>query len=1081
MSKTFNENTRVQIPAILHLERLGYTYMPSSEIGNYDHSTNILTDVFKRSIKRLNPKLSDSEVKIQYDRIVRLAKDDELGKVFYNVISSNSGIRFIDFENINNNEWHCTDEFTCKDEKSGDNFRPDITCFINGMPLAFIEVKIPNNRDGILAERNRMNVRMQNKHFRSFLNVTQLMIFSNNQEYDNENRVPISGAFYATNTKSNIFFNVFREQSESFYSKLSLKDYNTKTEGLILRAHNKIVLTQLPEYQTNKKPTTPTNRILSSLLSKDRFLYILRYGIAYVNKTEERADGTKIEVEEKHIMRYQQMFASVAIKNAIKSGIKSGIIWHTQGSGKTALAYYTVKVLTDFFAKENIVPKFYFIVDRLDLMEQAMDEFVARGLPVRTAESREKLMEDFKNSVGTENNNGKLEIMVVNIQKFKEDHQKVEIHNPYGINLQRIFFIDEAHRGYNPTGSFLANLFDADKDSIKIALTGTPLLKDERASWKVFGGYIDKYYYDKSIADGYTLKLMREDIETVYKEKLKSLLDEAKKNNPQIKKGDIDKSEIIESENYLNALIDYIVEDFRTFRIAKADKTVGGMIVCETNPQAKQLYELFKQHEAPQNIADFYEYETLQHIQNNAANSALMFFNSYSQHLKNKPKPLVAGLILHDEGDKLERKQIITSFKRTQDIDILIVNKMLLTGFDANRLKRLYLTRKMTGHDLLQALTRVNRPYKNFEYGYVVDFADIKQNFEDTNNEYLRELNKCEIDDETKMESTIALGEAIIENKDTIIEKLKSIKITMFSYPCENAEIFSSHLDEIKDRATLYEIRKNLETAKAIGNQIRAYGDDELKEKYNTLSVGTIPELLTVVNKRIDRLNQQEQFEHGSEVGDMVNIILSQITYEFINKGQEQLTIIDNDIKDRELKVMAEFERNFDQKEPKYVNLIDEFRRYFKEKGFTPKDTADAKEKIGYMDDVMKKIKEINRLNESLKLKYRNDEGFTRIHKRIREQNEQRRQQGEAPIISANEYEIVEGMNRIKDWIDDIIFHNFRIMEHEDAFEQDILSHVSNQLIDLHITANIEDRKFIRNQIASEYYTQLNSLRGDIA
>lgn len=107
--------------------------------------------------------------------------------------------------------------------------------------------------------------------------------------------------------------------------------------------------------------------------------------------------------------------------------------------------------------------KFYFIVDRIDLMEQATDEFAARGLIVHNAKSREELMKDIASRSITQNNEGKLEIMVVNIQKFKEDKAKVQVDDSYSTNLQRIFFIDEAHRGYNPKGSFLANLLEADK------------------------------------------------------------------------------------------------------------------------------------------------------------------------------------------------------------------------------------------------------------------------------------------------------------------------------------------------------------------------------------------------------------------------------------------------------------------------------------------------------------------------------------------------------------------------------------------------------------------------------------------
>ena len=97
-------------------------------------------------------------------------------------------------------------------------------------------------------------------------------------------------------------------------------------------------------------------------------------------------------------------------------------------------------------------------------------------------------MDKIKDNQPHYNSLGKPEIIVVNIQKFKEDHNPVVIEGGYSTNLQRVFFIDEAHRGYNPAGSFLANLLEADKDAIKIAMTGTPLLSEERASWRVFGG-----------------------------------------------------------------------------------------------------------------------------------------------------------------------------------------------------------------------------------------------------------------------------------------------------------------------------------------------------------------------------------------------------------------------------------------------------------------------------------------------------------------------------------------------------------------------------------------------------------------
>lgn len=1054
-SSKFNENTRVQVPAALHLCRLGYTYL--DVIPEYDKKTNIITPVFKQSIKKLNPTMTDLEISQFLDKIISEAKNDNLGREFYEMLSSNSGVRLIDYDDPYQNNWHITTEFTCEDEDTGDNFRPDITCFINGMPLAFIEVKKPNNREGILAERERINRRMRNKAFRPFLNITQLMIFSNNQEYDNENRVPIQGAFYSCSSKSKAFFNVFREQDRDFVSKAHLHPLEEGVEQRILKHRNCVVVKNLPEYETNQAKTTPTNRILTSMLSFERFLFILRYGFAYVDRTIELEDGTKAKTLEKHVMRYQQLFASLAIRKKLDLGIKSGIIWHTQGSGKTALAYYSVKSLRDFYAGRNTVAKFYFIVDRIALMEQAADEFASRGLIVRTAQSRKELMADFQSNAPVENPSGKPEIMVVNIQKFKEDSSKIKLDNSYSTNLQRIFFIDEAHRGYSPKGSFLANLFEADKDSIKIALTGTPLLKEERESWRVFGDYIDTYYYDKSIADGYTLKLMREPVETIYKEKLENILDHLT-GDVEVRKSDIDRNKIVEHPSYLNALIDYIIADFRKFRIEQNEPSVAAMIVCKTNPQARKLYELWMER-----------YDHAVKIEEKKEEKILESGEPMVPY--SKTPPLSAALILHDEGDKLERKAYIDDFKKSENVDVLIVNQMLLTGFDAPRLKKLYLGRVLDGHDLLQALTRVNRPYKDFKYGYVVDFVDIKENFDSTNDRYLRELNRT-TEELPVMEDSKTPGEVIIEDKDKIISEMKEIKSVLFNFTCDNPEQFRQEIDEIEDKDQLYHLKNVLSNAKAIINQVRAFGDEELKEKVEKLTPGSIPTLMTEVSHRIDRVNLLNNTDHTADVSGIINVALDALDFEFKKGMSEELQIIINDLRDRAERVQREFESNFDHREDSYVLLSDEFRKYFREHGFTPKSTEEAKESIKYMDSVMKKIREINRRNNSLRTKYQGDERFVRIHKRIEEENGRR----ERPVISKHEFEIAEKLMQMKQAIDDKLFLNINSLNNADKFRQDVLALVGKTLMDLSVKASLEERKFIRSLISDEYISQYQLL-----
>ena len=123
-------------------------------------------------------------------------------------------------------------------------------------------------------------------------------------------------------------------------------------------------------------------------------MFILRYGFAYVENLQE-GGITKIQ---KHVLRYQQLFAMLGIKNTLDKGIKRGVIWHTQGSGKTALAFHCVKFLTDYYQRQNYSTQFYFIVDRLELLQQAVDEFGKRGLEVNAVGSQKDFVDIIQRS-----------------------------------------------------------------------------------------------------------------------------------------------------------------------------------------------------------------------------------------------------------------------------------------------------------------------------------------------------------------------------------------------------------------------------------------------------------------------------------------------------------------------------------------------------------------------------------------------------------------------------------------------------------------------------------------------------------
>ena len=245
-----NENSRVKIPALVHFTRLGYKYISLRKYeGVIDDDTNILVDVLCDAINRINAtSLTTTDVQKIVNALKAMLENDDLGREFYSVlINGYNGLKLIDFEDFGGtvNSYHVVTEMTCKN--GSDEFRPDITPLINGIPLAFIEVKKPNNKGGIKAEYDRMLMRVKNKKFRRFINLTQIMVFSNNSEYDDTEAVPLEGAFYSTISYEKLFFSHFREEDEKLLTSVPEKD--EAVENFILTDNNLSSIKYSPEYR----------------------------------------------------------------------------------------------------------------------------------------------------------------------------------------------------------------------------------------------------------------------------------------------------------------------------------------------------------------------------------------------------------------------------------------------------------------------------------------------------------------------------------------------------------------------------------------------------------------------------------------------------------------------------------------------------------------------------------------------------------------------------------------------------------------------------------------------------------------
>lgn len=994
----YNENSRVKIPALVHLTRLGYKYIKQKDCsGAYCPKTNIFKGILRDSINRLNgTALTESDVDSLVEELAIKLNTDDLGRTFYRILLSGfNGLRLIDLEDESRNSYHVVTELTYRNGE--DEFRPDITLLVNGLPLAFIEVKKPNNRDGIIAEHTRMNKRFTKKVFRRFANITQIMVFSNNMEYDDNDVEPIEGAFYASSSYEKLFFNRFREEDPTIHS--SVRPVDSNIEETILMDNNLVTIKGTEEYALNIDEHTPTNRMLTSLFTHSRFNMFLKYGFAYV----ERTDKNGIKTLQKHIMRYPQFFATLAIEKKLDAGVKHGIIWHTQGSGKTALAFHNVRYLRDYFQRQGKVAKFYFVVDRLDLLTQASEEFVARGLHVEKVNSKEDFIKNIK-MIGTSNNSGEDSITVVNIQKFTEE--SVARKSDYDVDVQRIYFLDEAHRSYKPNGSFLANLMASDRDAVMIALTGTPLIGDGYNTKDVFGEYIHKYYYNRSIADGYTLKLIREGIKTEYRTKMQSILESL-----ETEKGTLSKKDVYAHPKYVSALVEYIVEDFKHSRIAMGDSTIGGMIVCDSSSQAVKIED------------ELDKYPELTH-----------------------------ELILCDVEDKETRRGYQEDFKKGK-IDLLVVYNMLLTGFDAPRLKKQYLGRVIREHNLLQTLTRVNRPYKTFRYGYVVDFADIRNEFDKTNTAYFEEL-QSELGDEFEKYRNI------FKSQEEIEQDLKSIQDKLFLYATDNAELFSQQITALDDKGELLSLRQALDTYKELLNIMKLFGYDELAKKF---SMERLHAMLTEVNNRISIINLKQNMQKSEDMTELLNTALDQVEFHFRKVSEGEMVIADR-FQDILEKTRRELERSLDPKDPEYVSLLDELKRIFKKKNIEELTADEMKEHIQDLDRIRKVAAQQNLRDQMLCSKYGNDAKYMRTHKRLK---------ASPPPIGADSV-IFDVLMGVKAAVDQKVLKNQRMMDNHAFFSHEIMPSIIQSCRKSGVKPTLDQVKFIDQCISTEYFAERN-------
>lgn len=1016
--RTFNEDTRVKIPATLQFIRLGYNYQ-SLKDSDVDFNTKIFINRFKPAIEKINGRSFDmAEITALISEIHALIRNNDMGRAFYNRLTDEAAdVKLIDFENIGNNDFAVVDElpFTIEKDTAEGSFRPDINILINGMPLGFLEVKKPNNDGGIQEEFKRMiDKRLANPAYRKFFNLIQFVSFSNNMEYEESDDMSPelirAGSFYTTPSGGSTTFSFFREDVPGYietHPYLPISEDETKDIVKDLGYNPAVVDTE--EFQTADDVMMPCNRFITSVFDKERFLFFIRYGLLYVDE----------KVPEKHIMRYPQFFAVRNILKRLREGKKRGIIWHTQGSGKTELAAYANRAIRDFYEAKDVNTRFFFVVDRLDLLRQSDGEFSKRHFQTTKCNNKKEFAEELNKPIPRRNNDSDGEFCVVNIQKFESAMPKAR--NEYNTNVQRVFFIDEAHRSYALNGEYFKNLILCDPDAVFIALTGTPLLsKKERSNLK-FGDYIHKYFYDRSIADGYTLRIKKEKIDTVVRKEIHQNIHFEEDEAPN-------KEDVYESEQFVGDVGRYIERDFKNFRLVNGDDSIGSMVVCRSNPQAEKMYEWFKENSS-----------------------------------------LSVGLVISKEGDPKQaeaNKNNQLDFKYEGHPDLLIVHYMLTTGYDVSRLKKMYLLRGPKAQSLLQTISRVNRPYKApngkiYKFGYITDFVDIEEEYDRTINDYLAELEKDMdgADEEGSLSGLLVDVNTILSNYQKADESLRDI------IDADDLEKYSKRLTHL-NKQCLLQVKRLLNTMKDCFTELLL---SNAMDEADKIDVKLIKDKLKTTQERIDFINLSEAPVSMMDMIDNDEIV--EIIYEFLivnvsvidlsrfdptntsyQKFTRTLTDIQNEIK-----------KNKNKDDIRIVYLNEALRKIFEKLDIKDLDELDGLDEE--MQAILLEAIEINKENERLAEIYDGNYALVRTY-----------QDAMVKRPDLNNKEIEAAIKIIYGEIKDIIGIETLVVQGREGFIDETKKKVVKPLLKSKLYKQLGLKNWI-DLLLSELYTNLQNYR----
>jgi type I restriction enzyme R subunit len=741
------EKTRVELPFIEQLVGLGWTHGRGDEdvaylTGRASFREVLLKDRLSDAIRRINvgeegePWLDDARVEAVVSALERISgRLMEANQTATHLLlkgtvvegnpalhgGHNQTVRYIDFDHPERNDFLVVDQFRV--EAAGrDPIIPDLVLFVNGIPLVVAECKSPSITDPMEA------------------GVDQLLRYTNNRPWVEEDE-GVEKLFHYNQFMVSTYFYGARTGTVGAAPEHYLEWKDTSPVPMEEVAQD-LGVENLKSQQT----------LVAGMLRPENLLSIVRNFVLH-----SQAAGRTIKI----VARYQQFRAVQKAVHRLQTGKtrlqtgkddeRGGVVWHTQGSGKSLTMVFLVRQMRTLPELRRF--KIVAVTDRTDLQKQLQETAALIGEPLRRAADSE----DLKVILSQEG----ADLVFAMMQKVQEREAEA-IYSELNDSEDILLLVDEAHRTQSST--LHANLRKALKNAARIGFTGTPIMvKDRKSTQEIFGPFIDRYTIGQSEADGSTVPILYEgrttDAVVADERTLDELFEDMfRDRTPEeleaLKRKYATEGDVLEAEKFIAAKARNML---RHYVEAVLPNGLKAQVVATSRLAAVRYQKaLAEAHETL--LADLDGLDplllTLSEEALERSDPETRFLIRAYPHLDDIRRLEFAAVISGDHNDPpgwaawtadARRDEHVARFKKPLDHDdpakrdglaFLCVKSMLLTGFDAPVEGVLYLDRSMRGHELLQAIARVNRTHPDKEAGLVVDYYGVTRHLEKALEDY---------------------------------------------------------------------------------------------------------------------------------------------------------------------------------------------------------------------------------------------------------------------------------------------------------------------------------------------------------